>query len=96
MGSRQSFHVTGESCRASGYGEPACQYLPTPGPFACVLLVVTVPGFAHASRTAAAPGSMREAAADRLRSSLLVMPSRPAGRSFGCLGIAVHALSPLS
>src|ERR671934_1920009 len=94
MGSRQSFHVTGESCRANGNGEPAGQYLPTPGPFVCVLLELTAPGFEHASRIAAAPGSAREATADRLSSSLLVIPSRGSGRSFGCLAIAAHTLSP--
>src|SRR6266567_4501212 len=93
MGSRQSFHLTGESCRASGYGEPAGQYLPTPGPFACALTLV-VPGFEHASSSAAAPGSAREAAADRWRTSLLVIPSCRAGRSLGCLAIAA-SLSPL-
>src|SRR5215470_8201579 len=91
MGSRQSFHVTGVSCRASGYGEPAGQYLPTPGPCACAPLL-TAPGFAHASRSAAAEGSAREAAADRLRTSLLVIPSCEAGRSFGCLAMAASDL----
>src|SRR6516164_2183543 len=94
MGSRQSFHVTGVSCRASGYGEPAGQYLPTPGPLACApLLVVVVPGFAHASRSAAAEGSAREAAADRLRTSLLVIVPCRAGRSFGCLAMAASDLT---
>src|SRR5215475_163971 len=97
MGWRQSFHVTGESCRASGYGEPAGQYLPAPGPFACVPL--SVPGLVHASRIAATEGSAREAAADRLRISLLVIPwllvipSRQAGRSFGCLAMAASDAS---
>src|SRR6266571_4867355 len=95
MGSRQSFHVTGESCRASGYGEPAGQYLPTPGPCAWAPPLV-VPGFVHASRIAA-PGSARDAAAaDLLRISLLVMPSGHVGRSLGCLAIAAHTLSPMS
>src|SRR5215471_9331278 len=87
MGSRQSFHVTGVFCRASGYGEPAGQYLPTPGPCACAPLLVA-PGFAHASRSAAAEGSAREAAAVRLRTSLLVIVPCRAGRSFGCLVMA--------
>ena len=91
MGSRQSFHVTGESCRDSGYGEFAGQYLPTPGPLECAPLL-TDPGFEHASRTAAAQGSVREAAAVRLRTSLLVMLLCPAGRSFGCLAIAASDL----
>src|SRR5215467_15742134 len=91
MGSRQSFHVTGASCRASGYGEPAGQYLPTPGPLECAPLL-TLPGFAHASRIAAAQGSVREAAADRLRISLLVMLPCPVGRSFGCLAMAASDL----
>src|SRR5215813_14492468 len=92
MGSRQSFHVTGVSCRASGYGEPAGQYLPTPGPPECAPLLLTEPGFAHASRIAAAQGSVREAAADRLRTSLLVKLPCRAGRSFGCLAMAASDL----
>src|SRR6516162_10138375 len=91
MGSRQSFHVTGEFCRASGYGEPAGQYLPTPGPFECAPLL-TDPGFEHASRTAAAHGSVRDAAAVRLRTSLLVIDPCRAGRSFGCLAMAASDL----
>src|SRR6266566_6527282 len=66
-----------------------------PGPCACVP-ELTVPGFAHASRNAAAPGSARDAAADRFKTSLLVMPAPQAGRSFGCLAIAAHTLSPTS
>src|SRR5690348_16623263 len=97
MGSRQSFHVTGESCRASGYGEPAGQKLPAPGPFACVPPAeLTLPGFEHASRSMAAEGSASEAAADRLRSSLLVIPPCQAPRSFGCLVMAASGVSPVS
>src|SRR5579875_674130 len=84
MGGRQSFQVTGESWRASGYGDPAGQYLPIPGPFACVLLGVPVPGLVHASRMAAALGRASEVTADRLRNSLLLIPPCEAGRSLGC------------
>src|SRR5215475_1006399 len=95
MGSRHSFHRTGVSCRASGYGELAGQYLPTPGPFACEPPPEVVPGLVHASRMAA-PGSARTpAAADRLRISRLVSRPGQAGRSFGCLAIAGHTLSPM-
>src|SRR5579859_232269 len=95
MGCRHSFHVTGESCRASGYGEPAGQNLPTPGPLACELPPGAVaPGFEHASRIAA-PGSVNEAAAaDRLSMSRLVIPPCPVGRSLGCLAMDAHVLSP--
>src|SRR5262245_40917381 len=83
------------SCQTSGYGKLAGQYLPTPGPFACEPPPEVVPGLVHASRMAAPDSARTPTAADRLRISRLVSRPGQAGRSFGCLAIAGHTLSPM-
>jgi hypothetical protein len=81
-GSCQFFQVTGAVCRASGYGDPAGQYFPVPGPLACEV-VATVPGFVHAARTAARLGVAAAAMAERLKNSRRESPPKGGLRSRG-------------
>ena len=82
MGSCQFFHVTGAFWRAKGYGDPAGQYFPVPGPLACEV-VLTVPGFVQAARTAARLGVAAAAMAERLRNSRRESPPKGVRRSRG-------------
>src|SRR5437870_10554576 len=89
IGSFHSFHATGASCRASGYGAAVGQNFPVPGPFALALPdAVTAPGFEHAARMAATLGTAAALPAERRRNSLREIPPGAPRRSRGCITIA--------